>query len=108
LLLEATLLHTQTVACVVPTVITLLAVASLALPGHFVAEAEDPHLVVVPPPTTHYARYATAMVTLPWTVTIGSMRPTLENSLLKLKPISLPHPAALIRTSTWILELHTI
>jgi len=33
---EATLLHTPTVACVVPAVITLLAVASLmVLPGHF-------------------------------------------------------------------------
>jgi hypothetical protein len=91
---EAALLHTQTVACVVPAVINLLAVASLALPGHFVAEAEDPHLAVDPPPTAHYARYATAMVTLPWTVTIGSMRHTLENSLLRLRPISLPHPAS--------------
>jgi hypothetical protein len=57
LLPEATLLHTQIVACVVPAVITLLAVASLALPGHFVAEAKDPHLVLIPPPTAHYARY---------------------------------------------------
>lgn len=35
---EATLLHTQTVACVFPAVINLLVVASLlAIPGHFVA-----------------------------------------------------------------------
>jgi hypothetical protein len=76
---EATLLHTQIVACVFPAVLNLLAVASLlAMPAHFVAGAEDLHLVVVSPlatltPTTHYARYATAMVTLFWTAITGSV-----------------------------------
>jgi hypothetical protein len=95
-------------ACVVPAVITLLAVASLlVIPCHFVAGAEDTHMVVVPPPTAHYARYATAMDTLLWTATTGSMRLTLGNNLLRLMPISLLHPAALIRIGTPTLEQHT-
>jgi len=69
---EATSIHTPletTVACVIPVVIKLLAVAShLVIPGHFVEEAED-HLAVVSPPAAPSladlcARSAIAMVIL--------------------------------------------